>query len=159
MIKTTRNLTYLGSYSFYQDKHKISCVLNIDEIGLTSFSSSIFYNIAFSNDLILPSTITSVGENFNMNGCFKSVYIPSKTITLKNNCFGSSSSSAVSNFYMKYAEFESETPPTFGTKVFAVQNLENGFKIYVPDNAVDAYKAVANLSPYIDVILPVSQKE
>ena len=56
--------------------------------------------------------------------------------------------------------FESETiPSTVGGDVFALQNIENGFKIYVPDTVIEEYKAIKNFSKYVNCIYPMSQKD
>ncbi len=158
-IKFPKNLTSLGTYAFYQEVHKTSCYLNIDETALSTLPYSCLYNIAFINDLILPTKVTTLGDNFNSNGCFPNIYLHSQVTELKNNCFGGSASYPLSNFYLRSVVFERESPPTIGTKVFASQNITNGFKIYVPDNAVEAYKAVANLSYCASCIYPISEKD
>lgn len=52
--------------------------------------------------------------------------------------------------------FDGSTPPTFASNTLHSGTTNNSFKIYVPDSAVDTYKAVANLSSYQDRILPLS---
>ena len=58
---------------------------------------------------------------------------------------------------LDWIEFKSTTPP-----IFASSNMFSGassdWVIYVPDSAVDTYKAVEQLVPYADRILPVSAR-
>ena len=158
-IKLTKKLTYFGTYAFYQEQHRSLCALNVDECVLTSLASYGFYNVAFVSDFNVPATVTTINDNFNYNGCFSSIHFPTKVTNIKTGSFGGYESDPLSKYYLNSVVFDAETPPTFGTKVFAIQNVTNGFKIYVPDNAVDAYKAVSNLSWYVDCIYPMSQKE
>ena len=51
--------------------------------------------------------------------------------------------------------FESTTPPAFTSASLHSGTTPNTFKIYVPDSAVETYKAVANLAAYKDRIYPV----
>ena len=53
--------------------------------------------------------------------------------------------------------FEGTTPPTFATSALHFGTTPTDFKIYVPDSAVNTYKAVANLANYKDRIYPISQ--
>lgn len=122
---------------------------------LTAYST---YGQAFNCDFSIPKNVTSVGLYFNYNGCFHNITIPSGT-SLSNYCFGATSSMAASDLYLKTVTFVGENPSSIGTSCFATQNITNGFKIYVPDNSVEAYKNVTNLKPYIDCIYPVSEKE
>ena len=129
------------------------------ESKITSFPQGTFSGIAFNCDLNLPKTVKTVGSNFNYNGCFKNITIPSSVTTLNAYCFGAATSSPISDFYLNTVTFESPTPMTIGVTCFAVQNMENNFKIYVPDESVEEYKAVTNLNMYANYIHPVSEKE
>ena len=77
------------------------------------------------------------------NDYIKKLYIPSSINTISYLSINLSTSSSVI--------FESDTPPV-------IQNEFASFGvIYVPDSAVDTYKAVANLAAYKDRIYPMSQ--
>ena len=133
--------------------------LDVSSYKLNLLYSYTFYNIAFNCDFTVPSSVVSIQSCFNKNGCFRNIKIPTTLSSLQNECFGADTNEAVSNFYLQTVEFESETPPTFGTNVFALQNLSNGMKIYVPDVSVDVYKAASGMTPYVDIILPKSQMD
>ena len=62
-------------------------------------------------------------------------------------------------FNLKTITFESETTPRIDSSIIANQHITNGIKIYVPDVAVEAYKALSGLSKCKDRIYPMSQKE
>ena len=121
-------------------------------------SASCFYNNCFNCDITFPDVIETIGTNCFYDGGFNNIIFGANLKKLDAYSFGGTVNHAVSNFNLKSIVFQTETPPTIGTRAFAVQNLENGLKIYVPDNAVEAYKAVSNLSQFVDVIVPMSQK-
>lgn len=122
-------------------------------------NSYTFACLAFDCDFTVPDWFTTIGTNFNFNGCFKNIVVPVSTVTLQQGCFGGDSSQPVSSFYLNTVTFESEQPPTIGVSIFAPQHITNGFKIYVPDNAIEEYKATTNLVKYADCMYPMSQKE
>lgn len=153
------NLKALGQTAFKQSYRAKVNSLDLSNYTLTSLPSYTFQNVGFNCDLILSSTIKSIGNYFNQNGSFNNITIPSTCTSLQNECFGANAVYAADAFRLQTVTFESETPPSFGNKVFAQQNVLNGFKIYVPDSAVEAYKAITNLQYCVDHIYPVSQKE
>ena len=119
-----------------------------------------FYYHAFNCDLHTPSQITTIQGYFNYNGSFRNVVLSSGITTIFNQAFGANVSQPQSNFYLNTVTFEGETPPSFtGADAFANQHIANGLKIYVPDNAVEEYKAVANLAKCVNCIYPISQKD
>lgn len=153
------SVTSVGSCAFRQNTRRVANGLDLSNYRLTSLSNYVFQSIAFNSDCVIPEGVKNVNSYFNYKGCFKNIYLPSTITKIDNYCFGADSADAVSNYFLKTVTFTKETPPTVGNNVFALQNIENGFKIYVPDNAIEAYKAVANLQNYINCIYPVSQKE
>lgn len=154
-------LTTFGQYAFYSSSARIYAgSLTIDSnFAVTTLPSNAFTWIIFNNDFVIPSSVTSIGSTFNYRGSFKSLTIPSTCTRLNDYCFGSSASDLSSYFNMKWIEFKSATPPIIGTQVFALQYFQGGAYIYVPDEAVDTYKAVSNLSRYASYIRGVSEKE
>ena len=152
------NLTSPGVSMYGQITRQYANSLDLSNCKVTSLTNYMFAYICFNSDLVLPDTIVSVGYGFNINGCFRNIVIPDG-VKLNSYCFGSDSTESVSNFYLQTVTFLGENPGTIGDCVFAIQNLQNGLKIYVPDTAVEEYKAIANLALYDDVIYPMSQKE
>jgi len=74
------------------------------------------------------------------------IVFPPRLSSLMNNALGSTND-------MTYV-FTSETPPTVtGTLTTVILNT----KIYVPDAALNAYKAATGFSDYASHIYPVSE--
>ena len=155
------NLKALGNGAFRQEWRINSGNLDLSNYTkLTNLPAYTFYYHAFNCDLQLPPTLTAIQGYFNYNGCFKNIVFHSGIQSVLNHAFGANSGQPQSNFYLNTVTFEGETPPTFGgADVFASQHIKNGLKIYVPDNAVEEYKAVANLHKVVDCIYPISQKD
>ena len=158
-IKFPQSLISTGANVFKCETRRVIGNVDITSSSITSINSSVFYGLACNCDLICPSNMTTIGTYANYNGCFNNVILPASITSIQNYAFGASSSQALSNFYMRNMVFEGTKPPTIGTNVIAGQHFTNGLKIYVPDEAVEAYKAVSNLSKYADIIYPMSQKD
>ena len=159
-IRLTSKLTYCGTSAFRCPTRQRMGSIDLTEYSLDSIAQSLLYYMAFNCDFILPFKTKTVNSTMNYNGCFKNIVFHTDLRTLGTNCFGANTTNPLSDYYLESVVFESETPPsTVGSDVFAIQNIENGFKIYVPDTAVEAYKAVTNLSKYVNCIYPMSQKE
>jgi len=116
-------------------------------------------NLIFDCDLKIPSSVTGLAASCFYGASFNNITIPATCTTLGNAVFYCKKSEAASLRKLKTVTFESTTPPSFGTYPFADQDKTNGFKIYVPDEALSVYKTNAKLASYIDYIYPVSQKE
>ena len=153
-------LTTLGQYSFYSSQRRvIAGALTFDSnFNVSTLNSNIFTWVKFSNDFVIPSSVRTVSSTFNFRGGFRSITIPTTCTRLSDRCFGSQDSDAQANYSMQWVEFKATTPPTIGSSIFAIQDFLNGAYIYVPDEAVDTYKAVSNLSRYASYIKPVSEK-
>ena len=133
--------------------------LDLSNFTLSKLPSNTFYYNCFNSDLIMPDNIQTIGTNCFYDGCVNNIVFGPSITKLDSYCFGGTGTHAASNFYLNSVVFESETPPTIGTKIFAMQNLQHDyFKIYVPDNAIEEYRAVTNLQNYLSAILPMSQK-
>ena len=84
---------------------------------------------------------TAIATNAFYGTSITAITVPSNITNIGNNAFGYSDLTNIT--------FESSTPPTIGTLIFSHSNIAH---IYVPSDAVDAYKSVTNLSTYIDKI-------
>ena len=84
---------------------------------------------------------TAIATNAFYGTSITAITVPSNITDIGNNAFGYSD--------LVNITFESSTPPTIGTLIFSHSNIAH---IYVPSDAVDAYKAVPNLSTYTDKI-------
>lgn len=157
-IKLPENLTVLGDGAFKQIGRVVLSNFNCSNTKITSLSNSACYYLAFNCDLIIPTNFIAVMNQFNYNGCFRNIIVPDN-IRLYENAFGAATYRPVSDFFLQSVVFEGENVLVLGSNVFAQQNITNGFKIYVPDTAIEEYKALSNLSRFVDCIYPMSQKE
>lgn len=82
---------------------------------------------------------TAIDTNAFNGTSITAITIPSGITSIGNNAFGYSDLTNIT--------FESSTPPTIGTLIFSHSNITH---IYVPSGSVDTYKAVSNLSTYVD---------
>ena len=157
-FKLPDSLTSMGQYVFMSNVRQMQNSLDLSNFTLNYLQPYTFYYHAFACDFTTPPNVKTCGTYYNYNGCFKNITITSNVTSVNNYCFGAGATQPIDNFYLKSITFESATPPTFGYTCFATQNLQNGLKIYVPDESIDEYKAITNLALYVDYIYPVSQK-
>lgn len=93
-------------------------------------------NINSSISFEIPSNITSIAERaFEGANGLVSVTIPDSVVSIGNNAFG-----ICDNLLSVY--FESEVPPQIGRDLFSGTWNRDTFKIYVPEDSVELYKAV-----------------
>ena len=155
------NLTTMAAYIFgATSKTYPKEIIFPEGFSVTKLSDRMLQNLIFDSDFRVPSCVTELGMGFNYGGCFKNVTIPATCTKLNSSCFGSSANDAANNYTrFKTLTFESEIPPSVGSNAIAKQHINNGLKIYVPDNSVEEYKATTNLTTCADNIYPISQKE
>ena len=157
-IRFPANLSSVAAQTFYCEERAYPKDIDFSNYHLTTLTSNMLYNLMFDCDLIVPEGVTEIASYFNYNGCFHNIEFPSTLTTIGNYAFGSANTSVASDFYLKTITFKGETPPSITRTAFSTLHLQNNVKIYVPDNAVDAYKAVSNISSFKNNIYPVSQK-
>lgn len=158
-INIPNNVTYIGSYAFANMTYHA----NMKNLYFPSnfagvLNPYVFQFLTFESDFRVPNNCTEVGTGFNYRGSFANIVIPSNCLYLRDYCFGGVDTDYINSYNLKTVVFESATPPSFGYDVFATQHITNGFKIYVPDVAIEEYKAIGNLAKYINNIYPISQK-
>jgi len=152
----------------FQYSYKLESVQLPDNsmvIGNNSFDGCI--NLLNIN---MPTNVTKVGYAAFLNTKLEDItiygYIEArafsncsnlKTIIIQESVDNILDSVFINCITLQIVEFKSTTPPTiWNSNLF--DGCPNTFKIYVPDSAVDTYKAVTQLSAFVDRILPVSQK-
>jgi len=168
-ITVPNSVIKIHSIVFYRSANLITIELpnGLLEIGHNAFAISLkLLNIN------IPSTVTKIGKDafsscislqtISLSGsivdggifvsCYelKSVIITSNVTQIGKDTFRTCRS-------LEYIEFQATTPPVFNSSDLFTDS-KPGVVIYVPDSAVDAYKAVPQLSAYVDKILPVSEK-
>lgn len=99
----------------------------------------------------IASSVKKIAEKaFYNNENIRTISFPASITNLDTNVFYNCPN-------LQSVIFEGTTPPTFTSSTLHSGTTNNTFVIYVPDAAVNAYKAVANLSAYKDRILPMSE--
>lgn len=159
-IRFPKNLKSVGTHIFYNEDVQ----LNVNDIDFTNFpstsiGSNFLYNLVFKSNLIIPEGITELGTYFIYNGCAPEIELPASITKLSSYAFNALATTPRESVYIKSITFKKESPPTLMGNTFATQHLENGTKFYVPDNGVEAYKALGNLSKFKNLIFPMSQKD
>ncbi len=158
-LKIPSNIYQIGESAFRNSTRKVAGTFDVSGVThLPSFPSYMCYYIAFNSDLIIPTCVKSVYAYFNYNGSFNNIFIPTET-KISACAFHAIGSLPLSDFNLKTVVFEAETPAAHGSNIFAYQHINNGFKIYVPDNSVEAYKALSGFSSVVDCIYPISEKD
>lgn len=153
------NVETIGSYAFMSST-KVYC--NSIEFSSNSrangFGTSVFENVIFNCDFIIPENITNLSYKFAYNGSFNNIVMSNKMSALYQYCLGAASTTPISDVRLRTITFTKTNPPsTFYENCFPSQAKENGLKIYVPDASIEAYKT--KLAAYANYIYPVSEKE
>ncbi len=158
-IRLPQNIKSVGNQAFYSETRVRCQDVDLSNYPTTELASNLLYNLMFDCDLIIPEGITEIGLYFAYNACFHNIEIPSTVTTISGNAFNQDTAeTTASDLYLKTITFKGETPPSIHKTSFSTLHTQNNIKIYVPDNAVDAYKAVSNFSAYKNYIYPISQK-
>lgn len=160
-LKLPKNLisANYGAFGSYYNSavHAKNFICDVD--NLLTFGHGMLTYLCFDCDLVIPPTVNTIDIDCCFGGSFNNVVIHQGVTYVGDRAFGGPELDSLENYHTKTFTFESVTPPFFGEEVFATQLMENGFKIYVPDNALETYKAVPNLAQYVNYIFPISQKE
>lgn len=120
--------------------------------GVTRIRASAFRMMSAMESCVLPSTLTTIqNDAFNSASKLKSIVIPSSVTSIGSNAFNLYNSSC------EYFILEGTTPPTL-INSNAFYNTNN-CPIYVPDSAVNDYKAAAQWSNLASRIFPMSDLE
>ena len=148
----------LGSYSFSMANiFYCNSIRFAERCSITSFGSGVFENTIFNCDLTLPPRVSTLTYKFFYNGAVNNVIMPENLTTMYQYCFGAADTTPLSDLRLRTMTFLKTTPPsTFYDNCFPTAALGNGFKIYVPDESIEAYKN--KMATYASIIYPVSQK-
>ena len=117
--------------------------------GMKAIGSYAFGKFYLLTSVSLPNSLTSIGKaSFCNCSALTTIEIPSNVTEIKQYAFtGCASLSSVT--------VRATTPPTLEPYVF--DNNAAGRKIYVPNEALDAYKSAQFWKNYANDILPISE--
>ncbi len=132
--------------------------MDISELRTGSIPIYFCKNLAVNSNLEFPINITGTSDHIGYNGSFHNVIFHEKFKSLATYTFTGSNSAPNEYFAIKSFVFMNETPPTVGSNSFHMKHFNNGAKIYVPDNAVEAYKTTRVLSTFASYIHPMSER-
>ena len=116
--------------------------------SVTSIGNRAFYSCSSLASVEIPNSVTSIGDStFESCTSLTSIEIPNSVTSISAEAFRSCSSLASITVL-------ATSPPTLGASVF--QGISQSFKIYVPAESVDVYKAASRWSSYADNIEAIS---
>ena len=142
-VTRVKEFSYLnGKFSDNTDLRSFPDFKRFELIGLDYVGGSWFRSCSNLNAIELPSTIKTIG-GWAFYGCssLKEITLPAAVETIDASAFQYSG--------LKTVRCKGMKPATLGTNAFDLTSF-NGFTIYVPAEAVDAYKtAWPNLAQYI----------
>ena len=124
--------------------------------GVTSIPDSSFQSYA-GDTFIFPPNVRTIGKNVLTTSSAKAT---PKIVTIGGHV------QSIGDYFCRYKTsmqkviIYANTPPTGAGYIFrtaTAQKINNTFKIYVPDESVNAYKSASNWSWFSSQILPLSQ--
>lgn len=161
------NVATLDSYSFY----KCSALISIGLDNIKTLKDYALHSTGLSGEIELNS-VESYGRNVMGGTSVTSIILPSvvqigegafdglstlKVVDIGENCTSIGNTAWRSDSALLSIVVRASTPPSLGSNAF--QRTNNTFIIYVPDAAVDTYKAASGWSDssIVDRIKPLSQ--
>lgn len=126
--------------------------------GVTDIPNNSFKSYS-GETFVFPPNVRTIGTNV--------LASPSDTNTLKTVIIGEHVQS-IDDYFCRYRVsmqkviIYAKTPPADATLIFrraTAQDINATFKIYVPDDSINAYKSATNWSRYASRYLPLSQLE
>ncbi|MBR5862846.1 MAG: leucine-rich repeat protein [Bacteroidales bacterium] len=137
------NVTSIGEMAFYQTSIK-SCSIPL----VKTFENQVFEGCKKLETVNIIGAETIKSSVF--NGCSKLT-----SVEFGENINGIGWRSFFNCSSLTHIVCRAITPPTLGSEAFG--NTNSTFVIYVPDEAVDAYKAASNWASYASRIKPLSE--
>jgi len=160
-------VTSIGAQAFLGDDGIIDFTL---PSSITTIGDEAFRDCLQINSMILSNELISLGAGA-FRGCanFASINIPSKIATIPSYCFYGCKGMTDLIFPdtlvsigayafaecngLTYITVTSQTPPELASTAF--NNVNSEFKIFVPNELVDTYKAAAVWSTFADKIVGI----
>jgi len=144
-ITLPASVTTLGTEAFYSCTNLVSVVF---EGVITSSSTGVFAQCNSLSEIEIPTGLTKLPNSW-LAFCYalKTLFIPKNITAIEYRALRSCTG-------LSYIVMESEEPPVLDAEAFTNASQ---FNIYVPDSAIDAYRAAPEWSNLQHRILPVSQ--
>ena len=115
---------------------------------MTTFDEWCFHSCALT-EIDMPATVTKINTGAFYYTKLTAVTIPANVTAIGNSAF------QMGNNTLTEIIFLGSTPPTVGNGGLGT-NLS--FPIYVPDDAVEAYKAALTTNNYASRVKPISER-
>ena len=159
IINVPDSLRVFSTSSFNSSTKKYLQAINFNEDSkLETCGVSTFNNIVFNCDFVTPANVSTIYSQFNYNGSFNNIVLGKKVKYMYQSCFNVADTCPLDDIRCRTITFLSPTPPTtYYASCFSLTAMQNGCKIYVPDESIDEYKA--KMSTFVDYIYPASEKE
>ena len=127
-----------------------SSLVNAPEIpnGVTNMPSTFQGCTSLVNAPVIPNSVTSMYSTF--QGCTSLVNVPVIPSSVTNIFYTFRNCTS-----LKEVTFLHTTPPSYNNALYGCSKLES---IYVPNEAVDAYKTATGWSKFADKFKPLSSK-
>jgi len=135
----------IGSYAFGTFYRLTSVSL---PNSLTSIGKASFCNCSALTTIEISSNVTEIKQYAFTGSGLTSIDIPASVTAIGSSAFHNCSS-------LSSVTVRATTPPTLEPYVFS--NNAEGRKIYVPNEALDAYKSAQFWKEYANDILPISE--
>lgn len=137
-------LTQIGNFTFASCRNLTQIGLGdaLQKIGQSAFQDTGLQTISF------PSTLTTIGLYAFLRGRLTELDIPASVTKIEQGAFQSCS-------ILTSVTLRSTTPPTLGNDAFKSTNAS--LVIYVPESAVDTYKAASGWSNYASKITAIPE--
>lgn len=155
------SLTTIGTYAFNCSTITPVQYIDLSQTGSMTYGLYMFSNIKCLSNLEIPEGATTLSSYFNYNGSMKSVTFPTTFTKTNPYAFACKEATPLEDLITESYTFLSTTPPSINSTCFSIRLLERTnatIKFYVPDESLEAYKAVTNLRNFINHIYPMSQK-
>ncbi len=157
-IVVPSNLTFMGNFNYTCTSYTIFDSADLSQYNLSRFGDNMFRNCKYNNDAIFPDCVIAINKYFNHSGGFNNVYFPPNLQLMEEYSFSANYNTPDAQFTTSTFVFSGLTPPQISSTCFHEKHFKLGARIYVPDNALEAYRTADNFKTYANYILPMSEK-
>ena len=161
IIKLPSSLAYIGPYCFGSYNAAFRAVVNsvdINDLPVSPTSTFLFAGVSINGNWSSPSYMTNIPGAIFWRGGPKTFYIGENVTLVGAQIAGFPPEEPLENKYFNTAVFYCETPPIFYNNTFGtIASLPEDFKVYVPDQSIEAYKAKSYIKQYANYMHPLSE--